>query len=176
MPVYPGDPEVSIKQVHHVSEAGYAVRSIHMNTHASTHIDFPSHFIENGKTQDDLDLNMVYGEVLVTDTFDEFLPEGTVRVIAKEGYLTKERAAALISGGVRLVGTVNDSIEESFPYDVHKSLLEDGIIIIENLNLSHVIRGKYTMCAFPLKIKGAEAAPARVVLIDDLRRSSQTEL
>ena len=176
MPVYPGDPEVVIKEVHHISEEGYAVRSVHMNTHASTHIDFPSHFIENGRTQDDLDLNMVYGEVLVTETFNEFLPEGTVRVLAKEGFLTKERAAALISGGIRLVGTVNDSIEESFPYDVHKMLLENGIIIIENLNLDHVVRGRYTLSAFPLKIQGAEAAPARVVLIDDLRRSSQAEL
>jgi len=147
-----------------------------MNTHASTHMDFPSHFIENGKTQDDLDLNLVHGEVLVTETFDEFLPEGTVRVLAKEGFLTKERASALVSGGVMLVGTVNDSIEESFPYDVHKILLENGIIIIENLNLSHVVRGRYTLCAFPLKIQGAEAAPARVVLIDDLRRSSQAEV
>jgi uncharacterized protein len=175
MPVYPGDPEVAVKEVHHVAEEGYAVRSIHMNTHASTHMDFPSHFIENGKTQDDLDLNLVHGEVHVTETFDEFLPEGTVRVIAKEGFLTKERAAALVRGGIRLVGTVNDSIEESLPYDVHKILLENDIIIIENLNLSHVVRGRYTLCAFPLKIQGAEAAPARVVLIDDLRRSSQTE-
>lgn len=176
MAVYPGDPEVVIKEMRTISEEGYSVRSIHMNTHASTHMDFPSHFIENGKTQDDLDLNMVYGEVLVADTFDEFFPEGTERVIAKEGFLTKERADALIRGGIKLVGTVNDSIEESYPYDVHKTLLENGIIIIENLNLSHVLRGKYTLCGFPLKIQGAEAAPARVVLIDDLRRSGQTEL
>ena len=176
MSVYPGDPEVVIKEVKNISQEGYAVRSIHMNTHASTHMDFPSHFIENGKTQDDQDLNQLYGEVLVTDNFEAYLPVGTEKVLAKEGFLTEERAMALVSGGIKLVGTSNDSIEEKAPYNVHKILLENDIIIVENLNLSHVVNGKYTFCGFPLKIQGAEAAPARVVLIDDIRGNGEAEL
>ncbi|NCC80549.1 MAG: cyclase family protein [Clostridia bacterium] len=172
MPVYPGDPEVSIQEVASISEDGYAVRSIQMNTHASTHMDFPSHFIENGGTQDDVDLNLLYGTVYVAENTDDFLPEGTERVLYKEGYLTEERAQALINGGIKVVGTVYDSIEEHAPYTVHKMLLNSGIIILENLNLTHVTGRRYTLCAFPLKISGAEAAPARVVLIDDLRRDS----
>ncbi|MFH5836389.1 type II CAAX prenyl endopeptidase Rce1 family protein [Proteiniclasticum sp. C24MP] len=172
MPVYPGDPEVEIREVRSISQEGYAVRSIQMNTHASTHMDFPSHFIENGGTQDDVDLNLLYGEVRVAETSSEFLPEGTVRVIFKDGYIAKERAQALIEGGIKVVGTALDSIEEGEPYEVHKMLLKSGIIILENLNLSHVACGRYTLSAFPLKISGAEAAPARVVLIDGLRRYS----
>ena len=176
MPVYEGDPEVKISEVHSISDKGYSVRSLSLNTHAGTHLDFPSHFIESGKTQNDLDLSLFYGEVMVTDTFNEMLPRGTKRVIAKEGYLTIERAKALITGGIRLVGTVNDSIEQDLPYDVHKILLENDIIIMENLNAGDVEKGKYTLSAFPLKIDGADAAPARVVLIDDLRGSSQNEI
>lgn len=176
MPVYEGDPEVSIREVHSVSEKGYSVHSIAMNNHAGTHLDFPSHFIAGGKNQNDLDLSLLYGEVIVSDSFNELIPRGTKRVIAKEGYLTVERANALISGGIRVVGTVNDSIEQDSPYDVHKILLENDIIIMENLNAADVEKGRYTLSAFPLKIDGADAAPARVVLIDDLRGSSQNEL
>ena len=172
MPVYPGDPEVRIQEVASISEDGYAVRSIQMNTHASTHMDFPSHFIENGASQDDVDLSLLYGEVFVAENAEEFLPEGTERVLFKEGYLTEERAQALIQGGIKVVGTVHDSIDEQAPYAVHQMLLNSGIIILENLNLAHVTGRRYTLCAFPLKISGAEAAPARVVLIDDLRRDS----
>lgn len=176
MPVYEGDPGVLIREVHSVAEKGYSVHSISMNTHAGTHMDFPSHFLEGGRNQNDLDLSLLYGEVMVTDTFDERLPKGTRRVIAKEGYLTVERAQALISGGVRLVGTVNDSIEQDLSFDVHKILLENDIIIVENLNAGDVEKGKYTLSAFPLNIDGADAAPARVVLIDDLRGRSQNEI
>lgn len=172
MPVYPGDPEVRIQEVASISEDGYAVRSIQMNTHASTHMDFPSHFIENGASQDDVDLSLLYGEVFVAENAEEFLPEGTERVLFKGGYLTEERAQALIQGGIKVVGTVHDSIEVQAPYAVHQMLLNSGIIILENLNLAHVTGRRYTLCAFPLKISGAEAAPARVVLIDDLRRDS----
>lgn len=175
MPVYDGDPEVKISEVHSVSTTGYSVHSISFNTHAGTHLDFPSHFIQDGKNQNDLDLSLFYGEVMVIDSFDEMLPRGTKRVIAREGYLTIERARSLIAGGIRMVGTVNDSIEQDSPYDVHKILLENDIIIMENLNAGDVEKGRYTLSAFPLKIDGADAAPARVVLIDDLRGSSQNE-
>ncbi len=46
---------------------------------------------------------------------------------------------------------------------------------MENLNAGDVEKGRYTLSAFPLKIDGADAAPARVVLIDDLRGGSQNE-
>lgn len=175
MPVYEGDPEVKIRKVRSVPDDGYSVHSISLNTHAGTHLDFPSHFIDEGKNLNDMDLGLFYGEVIVTDSFEDLLPRGTRRVIAKAGYLTHERAEALIAGGIRLVGTVNDSIEQDSPYKVHKTLLENDIIIMENLNADTVEKGRYTLSAFPLKIDGAEAAPARVVLIDDLRGSSQDE-
>lgn len=172
MKVYPGDPEVIIREVSTINDKGYSVRYLQMNTHASTHMDFPSHFLPEGGSQDDLDLTMCYGEVQVVSDFQELLPKGTTRVIAREGYLDPDRARALVAGGIRLIGTVNESVEADYPFEVHKILLEHDIIILENLNMSQVERGKYTLNAFPLKIKGAEAAPVRAVLIDDLRGGS----
>lgn len=174
MKVFEGDPEVIIREVSTISESGYSVRSIQMNTHASTHMDFPSHFIQDGHSQDHMELSRYFGEVMVVENFQELLPKGTKRVIAREGYLDVDRASALVAGGIRLIGTVNESVEPEYPYEVHKILLEHDIIILENLDMSQVERGKYTLSAFPLKIKGAEAAPVRAVLIDDLRRGSET--
>ena len=43
-------------------------------------------------------------------------------------------------------------------------LLGNGVIIIEGLNLSDADPGPYEMYCLPLRIKGADGAPARVVL------------
>ena len=46
----------------------------------------------------------------------------------------------------------------------HHILLGAGAIIIEGLNLSGVEPGDYDMLCLPLRIVGADGAPARVVL------------
>jgi arylformamidase len=43
-------------------------------------------------------------------------------------------------------------------------LLGAGVIVIEGLNLSEVEAGQYEMYCLPLRIAGADGAPARVVL------------
>jgi len=49
-------------------------------------------------------------------------------------------------------------------FPVHQTLLGAGVVIIEALNLSEVVAGDYELIALPLKLKGADGAPARVVL------------
>ncbi|NLZ49066.1 MAG: cyclase family protein, partial [Clostridiales bacterium] len=43
-----------------------------------------------------------------------------------------------------------------------------GITVLEGLYLRDIEPGEYLLCALPLKIKGAEGAPARAVLIEGL--------
>jgi arylformamidase len=43
-------------------------------------------------------------------------------------------------------------------------LLEAEVIILEGLNLAHVAPGTYELLCLPLKLIGAEGAPARTVL------------
>ena len=45
-----------------------------------------------------------------------------------------------------------------------RTLLGAGVVIIEALNLSDVSAGDYELIALPVKLKGADGAPARVVL------------
>jgi arylformamidase len=57
---------------------------------------------------------------------------------------------------------------ESYGCDgsVHRKLLSCNCIIIEPLDLSNVEVGDYDMVALPLRLKGLDGFPARVVLLD----------
>jgi len=49
-------------------------------------------------------------------------------------------------------------------HPAHHALLGAGVVIIEGLNLSDAEPGIYEMYCLPLRIDGADGAPARVVL------------
>jgi arylformamidase len=80
--------------------------------------------------------------------------------------LTPDAADALVRAGVRLVGLDSASADppsaRGFP--AHRRLLEAGVIILEDLDLSLVPPGAYELLCLPLKIRGGDGAPARVVL------------
>lgn len=164
MDVYPGDPEVVVEEKNSISQDGFSLRKLSLSTHSGTHMDFPSHFIENGKTADDFELERFFGETAVVSSFQDPIPYGVKNILSKEGYLTEDRARMFLKNGVQLIGTVHESIEQDYPYPLHKLLLESDIIILENLELRHVEPGIYRLVVLPLKIEGAEASPCRAVL------------
>lgn len=70
-----------------------------------------------------------------------------------------------VDHGLHLVGmdylsatTYEDSL------DGHRALLGAGVVLLETLDLCDVAPGDYELCCLPLKVAGAEAAPARAVL------------
>jgi arylformamidase len=75
-------------------------------------------------------------------------------------------AEYLTERGVRLVGVDYLSVA---PYHegrpTHEILLGSGVVIVEGLDLSQVSQGRYTLYCLPLKLQGAEGAPARAILI-----------
>lgn len=164
MEVYPGDPEVVVEEINSISQDGYSLRKLSFSTHSGTHMDFPAHFIENGKTADDFELERFFGETMVVSNFYDPIPYGVKNILSKEGYLTEDRAQMFIKNGVQLIGTVHESIEQDYPYPLHELLLGSDIIILENLELRHVEPGMYRLAVLPLKIEGAEASPCRAVL------------
>jgi arylformamidase len=46
----------------------------------------------------------------------------------------------------------------------HRALLDAGICIIEGLDLSNIEPGDYELLCLPLRLAGADGAPARAVL------------
>ncbi len=80
--------------------------------------------------------------------------------------LSEDGAQYLVDRGIRLIGVDYLSVA---PFNdtgpTHKVLLSAGVVILEGLNLSFVSPGRYTLYCLPIKIKGADGAPARAILI-----------
>jgi arylformamidase len=81
-------------------------------------------------------------------------------------YISKEAAALLVERGVQTVGVDYLSIGGFFKdgVETHRILLGAKVWVIEGLNLSRIIPGRYELICLPVKIRGADGAPARVVL------------
>ena len=81
-------------------------------------------------------------------------------------HLTEGAAKYLVEQGVKVVGVDYLSVEEFKKpgAPAHRALLSQGVIIIEGLNLSDAEPGMYELYCLPLRIAGADGAPARVVL------------
>ena len=82
-------------------------------------------------------------------------------------YLSPAAAELCVRAGARLVGidylTVDRYGDEDFP--AHRTLLSAGLLVLENINLRDVPAGRYTLVCLPLRLGGAEGAPARAVLL-----------
>ncbi len=196
MPVWPGDPEVRLEWLSRISEGGEVnLTQIHMCAHSGTHLDMPSHFIDNGINLDNLDLSTMIGRVRVVTVPDEieiideaFLRtislEGVERVLFKTSNTTLVKAdplsfhqnfVALDASGARflaetdckLVGIDYMSIAVfDDPDGGHKPLLEAGILVLEGIKLEGVEAGDYQLIALPLKLGGREGAPVRALLLE----------
>ena len=192
MIVYPGDPKVDIKKEKTFQKDGVAVSKIAMGLHTGTHIDAPLHYLPDGKTIDQISLESLTGNALVCDLsyvedcigakdLKKFLIEKGDIVFLKTKnssinrkkfskkyvYLDSEGADYLIEKEIKAVGIDCLSIEKfnSSIAIVHKKLLRKEIPIIEGLVLGHVASGRYLTHCSPLRILGAEASPARCVLV-----------
>ncbi len=195
MVVWPGDPQVKNIEVSSISNGGEAnITSLQMSAHTGTHIDAPKHFIDDGRSIDQLDLHLLIGDVHVIEIDDlvklideKVLEElkidhwpkrvlfktanSTSKLLDKDDFiqdyvaLSKDASQFLIKRGVKLVGIDYLSIA---PFDngdeTHTALLSNDIIILEGLKLSKIEPGLYQMVALPINLFGADGAPARVVL------------
>ena len=83
-------------------------------------------------------------------------------------HLNLQAAQKLRDQGVKLVGIDYLSIEKfkSPGHPTHLALLEQGIVILEGLNLSDVPAGRYELIFLPMRLRSAlgDGAPARAVL------------
>jgi arylformamidase len=191
MPVYPGDPGVSLELKQSIAKGDPCNLTLCcFGSHTGTHVDAPSHFVEGGMKVDEIPLNLLTGRTLVvefpsaridTETLKEVDLGEHVRVFFKTRnsyiwssnrfvedyvYVTPEAAELLVESGIKLVGIDYLSIEQyqTTNFKTHRTLLSNGVIIIEGLNLSEVEPGDYELICLPLKIKGGDGAPARVIL------------
>ena len=86
-----------------------------------------------------------------------------------EDYVALMPAAArwVVKRGIGLVGIDYLSIEtyDDAANETHRTLLGNGVLVIENLNLTGVEPGPYTLLCLPLRLAAGDGAPARVLLV-----------
>jgi arylformamidase len=77
-------------------------------------------------------------------------------------------AHKLVAAGVKLVGSDAPSMDDvdSKTLESHHIFAGAGVSTIENLVLSDVAPGEYTLIALPLKLVEADSSPVRAVLIE----------
>lgn len=65
--VFPGDPKPMIEKVSTLEEEGYTVSRLILGSHTGTHVDAPSHILENGPSVEKLELKNLIGTAIVLD-------------------------------------------------------------------------------------------------------------
>jgi arylformamidase len=77
-------------------------------------------------------------------------------------------ARQLAAAGVQLLGTDAPSVDpvDSKTLDAHHALAAGRVAVLENLVLTDVAPGEYTLVALPLRLMEADSSPVRAVLID----------
>jgi len=64
---FPSDPGISVVAHHTIGSIGYNLTEISMGTHQGTHLDAPYHFYDEGKTIEQMNLNLFVGEAHLVD-------------------------------------------------------------------------------------------------------------
>ena len=186
--LFPGSEKPVIKQTAWPDEDGFAERKLEFTGHTGTHMDSPAHVFEDGITLDMMDISAFSGKAVVADCQDvtgEIGPDclknlgqvdfvlfctgwsrywGEEKYVTDYPYLSDETIDLLIKMKVRGVGLDTIGADPVDSMEIHKKLLEQGILIIENLrNLEDAIGKEFMFYGLPLKYEGADGAPVRAI-------------
>ena len=191
LPTFPGDPPFLLEPVTRIANGDDAnVSRISISSHGGTHLDPPRHFDDQGVSVDRISLTQLVGKALLVElngitaiSRDELaqLPiKGEQRLLLKTdnswlsgvpafsgdfSCLTADGARYLVDSGIKLVGIDYLSIERlDGGGEVHRILLDNGIVVLEGLDLTGVPVGNYELICLPLKIREGDGAPARAIL------------
>ena len=189
-PVWPGDTALAIETTWDPA-AGSAVTvcKVTMSPHTGAHADAPLHVGAGPGDAASLSLEAYWGPCFVFDaagvqTIDgavarralESAGEGCERLLFRTQasplvtfpeafpHFTPEGAAVLAD--LRLVGIDTFSVDapDSKNLPAHRAFFGAGCVILEGLDLSQVVAGRYELVALPLALVGADASPVRAAL------------
>jgi arylformamidase len=193
MVYWPDNPGVHIERFQDLSRGDAAnVSKLEMGAHTGTHMDAPRHFLTFGAGLDEMPLDAAIGpaRVIRIEHPQAILPAELEAHRLRAGervlfltrnsercwkdnrfvedfvYVSAAAAQFLVDRKVHTVGIdylsvggyVHDGVE------THRILLSAGIWLIEGLNLSAVKPGAYELVCLPLRVSGADGAPARAIL------------
>jgi arylformamidase len=190
--VWPGDRPVVVSwTMQRGAGDSVNVAALCATVHAGTHADGYLHVEADGATAAQMPLDAYLGRCAVVDVAgcDEVTEEDVAhlelraveRVLFRTrrevdetafpavfAHLSPALARRLAAAGIRLVGTDAPSVDpvDSTVLETHHVLAAGGVAILENLLLTDVAAGEYTLIALPLRLVEADSSPVRAVLVE----------
>lgn len=179
--VFPGDPAPKNTQLLSVTKGDVCnLTQLSMCAHNGTHVDAPFHFLNDGKTIDQLGLVPFVGDCFVArhdgnvtaadaaGIMEKAKSAGAAEriLIAGKAIVTAEAARIFVEAGIKLLGNESQTVgPEEAPKEVHLILLGAEVVLLEGIVLNNVDEGRYFLSAAPLNLGGCDGAPCRAYLI-----------
>lgn len=185
-PIFPGDFPTSLAQSKTLQQDGYTAYTLHTELHTGTHIDMPMHLLDTQGFASGAPLEAFCGRgvlldardanpISATQTFAGQMEPGDI-VLLHTGWdsryfdsayfsqhpsIDESFARLLVDKQVKMLG-IDMPAPDHAPYTLHKYLLAQGVLLLENLtNLQALpFDAPFEVFAFPLKID-AEASLVR---------------
>lgn len=188
--VYPGDPSPEKEIKLSISDGAVCnLTAFKMCAHNGTHVDAPYHFINDGKTIDQVDMERFIGYAFVISH------EGDITAEDAHSFISQAREVALSSGNtecdcynrilVKGDATMTEDAAKVFaenrimlfgnesqtvgpldaPMAVHLIMLGAEIVLLEGIRLGEVPDGVYLLNSAPINLGGSDGAPCRAVLL-----------
>lgn len=189
---WPGDRAVDVEWTLRMDRGDSVnVAALSTSVHAGTHVDGFLHVLREGETAGEMPLDAYIGRCrVVTAGRSGAITASDVTGLDLRGverilFSTRDRvdetrfperfahldpalARQLADAGIRLVGTDAPSVDpvDSKTLEAHHALFAGRVAILENVVLTDVAPGEYTLIALPLRLTEADSSPVRAVLIE----------
>ena len=177
-PVFPGEPNIIFKKHANIKENTYNEHQITINTHFGTHMDFPYHMIDDGKKSSDFKLENFIGKGKVINInnpdlnsiededvfllYSEHIEKGIDNLFSDVPVLDENLVDFLITKKPKML-LLDIPTPDKFPYPIHKKILGNDILIVENVcNMKLLIDKKFKVYAIPLNFEEFDGSPCRV--------------
>lgn len=183
--VYPGDPSPERQVMLSISEGKMCnLTAFNMCAHNGTHVDAPFHFINEGRTIDQVDIDRFVGYCYVASHDGDITAEDAKKIMDRakdaagdtdcynrilvkgEATMTEEAAKVFADNKIKLFGNESQTVGPlDAPMGVHLIMLGAEIVLLEGIRLSEVPDGVYLLNAAPLNLGGSDGAPCRAILM-----------
>ena len=181
--VYPGDPSPERQVMLRIADGAVCnLTAFQMCAHNGTHVDAPYHFVDGGKTIEQVSLDKFVGYAYVTEAEGDVTAEDAAKMLEKaracdgraaerilvkgKATVTEGAAEVFAKAEIKLYGNESQTVgPEDAPMAVHKIMLGAEIVLLEGIRLSEVPEGVYLLSAAPINLGGSDGAPCRAILI-----------
>jgi arylformamidase len=190
---WPGDPVFEASREKSIPAGDVCnLTRMSLSAHTGTHMDAPLHFIDGGEPMEAMPIDAVAGRARVIEIDDPLAigPDELAKHELKRGeivlfktrnsheyiqsptfvedfvHISAAGAKHLVERGVKTVGVDYLSIGgfKTDGVECHRIILGAGIWVIEGLDLRKIEPGDYELVCLPLKLVGADGAPARAIM------------